>query len=144
MRGHFNRAGSKPLKAGTPRLQRGQKKMRHELLVIEDAELHLSILRKIAEQAGFRTTGAHSLAEARQLLRERTFDCITLDLSLGEDSSVEVLRLLSNIKCTAPIIIISASDEETCEATVEIGNFLNSISARQYPSRSTLQRCAGP
>jgi two-component system chemotaxis response regulator CheY len=56
---------------------------------------------------------------------ERTFDCITLDLSLGEVSGIEVLQLLSNIKCPAPIIIISASGDKTCEATVEIGNFLN-------------------
>ncbi|MDU6671833.1 MAG: response regulator, partial [Bradyrhizobium sp.] len=29
--------------------------MRNELLVIEDADVHLSILRKIATQAGFNT-----------------------------------------------------------------------------------------
>jgi DNA-binding response OmpR family regulator len=99
--------------------------MQNELLVIEDAELHLSILRKIAEQVGFRTTGVHSVAEARELLRERTFDCITLDLSLGEDSGIEVLQLLAKIKCRAPVIVISASGEEVCDETVKIGNFLN-------------------
>jgi hypothetical protein len=29
----------------------------NELLAIDDADLHLSIVRKIAAQAGFRTTG---------------------------------------------------------------------------------------
>jgi len=45
--------------------------MRNEHLVIEGAELHLSILRKIAEQVGFKTTGAHSVAEASERLRKR-------------------------------------------------------------------------
>ena len=99
--------------------------MHNELLVIEDAELHLSILRKIAEQVGFRTTGAHSVAEASQLLSEHTFDCITLDLSLGEDSGIEVLQLLARTKCRTPVIVISASGEQVCDEIVKIGNFLN-------------------
>jgi DNA-binding response OmpR family regulator len=103
----------------------GAYNVQNGLLVIEDAELHLSILRKIAEQVGFRTTGAHSVAEASELLHERAFDCITLDLSLGEDSGIEVLQLLAKIKCRAPVIVISASGEEVCDETVKIGNFLN-------------------
>jgi two-component system chemotaxis response regulator CheY len=99
--------------------------MRNELLVIEDAELHLSILCKIAEQVGFNTTGAHTVAEASQLLAGRTFDCITLDLSLGEDSGFEVLQLLAKIKCRTPVIVISASGEEVCDEIVKIGNLLD-------------------
>jgi CheY-like chemotaxis protein len=76
--------------------------MRNKLLVIDRAELHLSVLSKIAEQVGFTATGAHSVVEASQLLNERSFDCITLDLSLGEESGLEVLQLLSQIKCRAP------------------------------------------
>src|SRR5215471_18715659 len=98
--------------------------MRNKLLAIDGAELHLSILRKIAEQVGFAATGAHSVAEASQLLSERTFDCITLDLSLGEESGLEVLQLLSQIKCRTPIFVISASGEQACEETVRIGNSL--------------------
>jgi DNA-binding NtrC family response regulator len=99
--------------------------MRNELLVIEDADLHLSILRKIAAQAGFVTTGVSSVEAAASVLRRQTFDCITLDLSLGERSGVEVLELLSELKCRAPIIIISASEGGTLDETVRIGNFLS-------------------
>ena len=83
--------------------------MRNELLVIEDTNLHLSIVSKIASQAGFTTTGANSVGEAARLLRERSFDCITLDLSLGEESGVEVLKLLAEMKCRTPIIVVSGS-----------------------------------
>jgi CheY-like chemotaxis protein len=99
--------------------------MHHELLVIDDAALHLAVLCKIAEQVGFRATGAHSVAEASQLVHERAFDCITLDLSLGEESGIEVLQELSKIKCPTPIIVISASGQQACDETVRIGNGLN-------------------
>jgi DNA-binding response OmpR family regulator len=99
--------------------------MHHELLVIDDAALHLAVLCKIAEQVGFRATGAHSVAEASQLLHDRAFDCITLDLSLGEESGIEVLQELSKIKCPTPIIVISASGQQACDETVRIGNVLN-------------------
>jgi CheY-like chemotaxis protein len=99
--------------------------MHNELLVIDDADLHLSILCKIAQQVGFSTTGAHSVAEATELLRERTFDCVTLDLSLGDQSGIEVLKLLGEMKSRIPVIVISASGDEVREETIRIGNFLN-------------------
>jgi DNA-binding NtrC family response regulator len=98
--------------------------MRNELLVIDDADVHLSILRKIAARAGFNTTGVNSVEAAASVLQRRTFDCITLDLSLGERSGHEVLQLLGELKCRAPIIIISASEDSTLTETVRIGNFL--------------------
>ena len=54
--------------------------------------------------------GAASYDEAAKLLRENQFDCITLDLSLGERAGVEVLHLLSVINSQAPIIIISGAE----------------------------------
>ena len=98
--------------------------MRNELLAIDDADLHLSIVRKIATQVGFTTTGAASVSEASRLLRERTFDCITLDLSLGEQSGVEILELLAEIKCRTPIMVVSGSGDPALARTTEIGNFL--------------------
>ena len=99
--------------------------MRNELLVIDDANLHLSIVSRIATQAGFATTGASSVGEAAKLLRERTFDCITLDLSLGEQSGVDILKMLSETKCRTPIIVISGSGDAVCAASIGIGHFLD-------------------
>jgi two-component system chemotaxis response regulator CheY len=96
--------------------------MRNELLAIEDAELHLSILRKIAAQAGFTTTSASSLDAAARLLEQRAFDVITLDLSLGQESGIEVLELLARMKCGTPVLVISASDDDVLTDIVRIGN----------------------
>lgn len=98
--------------------------MRHELLAIDDAELHLFVVRKIAAQAGFETTAASSIGEAARLLRERTFDCITLDLSLGEESGIAILRMLTEMDCRTPVIVVSGADDKTCEEIMLVGDFL--------------------
>ncbi|MGJ4892588.1 response regulator [Bradyrhizobium sp. HKCCYLR20261] len=98
--------------------------MRNELLVIEDADVHQSILRKIASQSGFNTTGVNSVDAASSVLQKRHFDCVTLDLSLGERSGTEVLDRLAELKFRGPVLIISASEKDALNASVRIGNFL--------------------
>jgi CheY-like chemotaxis protein len=97
----------------------------HRLLVIDDAIIHRKILCRVGEKAGFDTTEAGSFDEAVQLLHDKEFDCITLDLSLGDRAGVEVLGLLSLKKCRAAIIIISGSEETIREDSLKIGNSLD-------------------
>lgn len=99
--------------------------MSNRLLVIDDANIHRMILCRIGEKVGFETVGAASFDEAAKLLRENEFDCVTLDLSLGERAGVEVLHLLSVIKSQAPTIIISGAEHTVCEETLKIGKSLN-------------------
>ena len=99
--------------------------MSNRLLVIDDANIHRMILCRIGEKVGFEAVGAASFDEAAKLLRESQFDCITLDLSLGERAGVEVLHLLSVIKYKGPIIIISGAEQTVCEETLKIGKSLN-------------------
>ena len=58
-------------------------------------------------------------------MQETTFDCITLDLSLGPHAGIEMLRHLWVIGCKAPIIIISGCDDVTCSETVRVAKSLN-------------------
>lgn len=94
------------------------------LLVIEDAPVHSAIIARIADKLGFNTTSAHSYEDACAVVSAQEFDCITLDLSLGEHVGIDMLRYLWTIRCGAPIIVISQSDEETCNDVVELGREL--------------------
>ena len=58
-------------------------------------------------------------------MQEFAFDCITLDLSLGQHAGVEMLRHLWVIGCKAPIIIISGCDNTTCRETAKVAKSLN-------------------
>jgi CheY-like chemotaxis protein len=98
--------------------------MSHRLLVIDDAAVHRMILCRVAEKLGFEVTGASSFAEAEAQLRSGRFDGITLDLSLGDRAGVEILRLLSDLKSEAPIIVISGSESTILHESVRIGKSL--------------------
>ncbi|WP_316167732.1 MULTISPECIES: response regulator [unclassified Bradyrhizobium] len=77
--------------------------MRNELLVIEDAAVHVSILRKIAAQAGFNTTDVSSVDAASIVLQKRSLDCTMPELSLGKRPGTEVLELNIDPPFSKPI-----------------------------------------
>jgi two-component system chemotaxis response regulator CheY len=98
--------------------------MAKRLLAIEDDHLHHMIICKIAGNAGYEATVATSVEKATALLHEGSFDCITLDLSLGDRSGVDVLHVLAELRTRVPIIIFSGTDHDECQATVRIGQEL--------------------
>jgi DNA-binding response OmpR family regulator len=82
------------------------------------------IIEKIAASAGYQASIAASVETATALLHDDSFDCITLDLSLGDRSGVDVLHVLADLGTQVPIIIFSATDDDDCLATVRIGKGL--------------------
>jgi CheY-like chemotaxis protein len=110
----------------------GDQRMRNELLVIEDTHVHLAILRKIASQAGYETTCVDSVDAAAEVLRRKVFDCITLDLSLGERSGAEVLELLAKLKSRTPVIFISGSEDNTRDEHVRLATSLGLVVHPQF------------
>ena len=75
------------------------------LLVIDTDNLHRMIVCRTADKAGFVPAGAANFAEAAKLTQATIFDCIALDLSLGQQTG-ELLRHLREIDCEAPVLIV--------------------------------------
>lgn len=94
------------------------------LLVIDDAVIHSTIIARIGDKTGFKTKTAASYEEAVKQLREQAFDCITLDLGLGRHAGVEVLRHLATLGYKGTVIIISGAEKYVCDETVKIGREL--------------------
>lgn len=94
------------------------------LLVIDDDHLHRMIICRVAAKAGYVPVAAASYEEAAQLAQDNSFDCITLDLSLGAHAGVELLRHFWVIGCKAPVIIISGADDTVCRETVRVAKSL--------------------
>ncbi len=94
------------------------------LLVIDDDNLHRMIICRVAAKAGYLPAGAATYDEAVALVREGAFDCITLDLSLGDHAGVELLRHLWVIGCKVPVIIVSGCDDATCGETEKVAESL--------------------
>jgi two-component system, chemotaxis family, chemotaxis protein CheY len=99
-------------------------KNRSGLLIVEDALTHSAIISIVAEKIGFSTTRVHTYEDACKVLGEQQFDCITLDLALGEHVGIDVLRFLAMIRCAAQIIVISCADKNLCEEVAELGRAL--------------------
>jgi two-component system, chemotaxis family, chemotaxis protein CheY len=97
---------------------------RPRLLVIDDDNLHRMIICRVAAKAGYIPAGAASYDEAARLVQEGGFDCITLDLSLGDHAGIEMLRHIWAIGCKAPIVIISGCDDATCSETEKVAESL--------------------
>jgi DNA-binding response OmpR family regulator len=95
------------------------------LLVIDDDHLHRMIICRVAAKAGYAAVAAASYEEAAALAQDTTFDCVTLDLSLGAHAGVEMLRHLWVLGCKAPILIISGCDDAVCRETVRVARSLN-------------------
>lgn len=94
------------------------------LLVVDDDNLHRMIICRVAAKAGYYPAGAATYDEAIQLVQDNTYDCITLDLSLGPHAGVEMLRHLWVIGCKTPIVIISGCDDATCSESAKIAESL--------------------
>jgi DNA-binding NtrC family response regulator len=94
------------------------------LLVIDDDHLHRMIICRVAAKAGYVPSAAASYDEAAAMVQENTFDCISLDLSLGDHAGVELLRHFWVVGCKVPIIIISGCDDVTCGETAKVAESL--------------------
>lgn len=96
-----------------------------QLLVVDDDVSICTVIERLGEKAGFAAKRAVSRDEAAELLRAQRFDCITLDLSIGKDTGIELLNILHDMECTTPIIIISGSMRSMREFAVSIGSKLH-------------------
>jgi DNA-binding response OmpR family regulator len=109
-------AGSLTANAAQPALR---------LLVVDDDNLHCTIVCRVAAKMGYAPVAAASYEEAMKLTQENAFDCIALDLSLGEHVGVELLHQLAALGCKAPIIIVSGCDEATWRETLRVARSLD-------------------
>jgi DNA-binding NtrC family response regulator len=94
------------------------------LLVIDDDNLHRMIICRVAAKAGYLPAGAASYDEAAKLAQQAAFDCITLDLSLGDHAGTDMLQHLARLGSAAPIIVVTGCDSGTCKEAVKVAESL--------------------
>ncbi len=95
-----------------------------QLLVVDDDVIQRTIISRVGTQTGYVTASAASFAEAAQLLAQQSFDCVTLDLSLGRDSGVLLLGKIAETNKLAPIIVISGTEPHIQLSTLKIAQSL--------------------
>ena len=89
--------------------------MSKRVLVIDDREELLTLLRMLLEDADYRVSVSQDGAEVAEMARSDPPDLIVLDLRLGGVSGLDVLASLRGNKTTAeiPVIVASAAVTES-------------------------------
>jgi EAL domain-containing protein (putative c-di-GMP-specific phosphodiesterase class I)/ActR/RegA family two-component response regulator len=101
------------------------------LLVIDDELVQRTIISKIGQQVGYEVLAVASFEDATRMLQNNAYDCITLDLSLGEHSGTQLLRSIAEAGKTS-VIVISGCEERVLNSTVRLANMLG-ITCIQIP-----------
>src|SRR5882724_4720306 len=85
-----------------------------KILIVDDHEvLRYGVKRVFDKEPRTATFGeASTVQEALKLVRERDWDVVVLDLSLGDRSGLEVLKELKQIRPHLPVLILSLHSEE--------------------------------
>jgi len=94
----------------------------HEVLVVDDEAVVLTVLREALRRGGYRVTTAASAEEAIDLMRKRRFDLVLTDKNLPGASGLEVLRVARELPSAPAIVLITGySSFDSAVEAMDIG-----------------------
>jgi DNA-binding NtrC family response regulator len=94
----------------------------HEVLVVDDEVVVLTVLRELLRRSGYRVTTAASAEEAIDLMQKRTFDLVLTDKNLPGASGLDVLRVARTLHPPPAVVLITAySSYDSAVTALDIG-----------------------
>jgi DNA-binding response OmpR family regulator len=81
-----------------------------QLLVVDDDAAQRTLISLAAKQAGHAVTVVATCIDAIREVRNRRFDCVTLDLMLEDGDGTEVLKAIADARFAGSVIVISGMD----------------------------------
>lgn len=85
--------------------------MSDHILVVDDNQQMLDLLRNVLEPDGFKVTTASSAQDMRRAFSDRTVDLVVLDIGLPDDDGFTLTREIRSTS-NVPIIILTGKHEE--------------------------------
>ncbi|MDR8396520.1 MULTISPECIES: EAL domain-containing response regulator [Paraburkholderia] len=92
------------------------------VLIIEDDPVQSKVLQSMTTKLGFDVCTAASLNEARERLGTLAIDTVLLDLRLGNEAGLDVLRSMRGKAAPRSLILTSGCDERTRTAAVRLAH----------------------
>jgi CheY-like chemotaxis protein len=94
----------------------------HEVLVVDDEVVVLTVLREALRRGGYRVTTAASAEEAIDLMHKRRFDLVLTDKNLPGASGLDVLRAARTLSPAPAIVLITGySSYDSAVEALDIG-----------------------
>ncbi|WP_257170696.1 response regulator [Bradyrhizobium sp. SRS-191] len=81
-----------------------------QLLVVDDDAAQRTLIALAAKQAGHAVTVVATCNDAIREVRDKRFDCVTLDLMLEDGDGTEVLKAIADSRFAGSVIVISGMD----------------------------------
>jgi len=98
--------------------------MKSHILVIDDEESLRFTLQSFLVDEGYMVTTAASFKEAEDILQHSLFDLVFLDIQLGRQSGLDLLKIVREKYANCPVVMITgAPDVETAAEAVRQGAF---------------------
>lgn len=98
--------------------------MSTHILVIDDEESLRYTLESFLSDEGFAVSTAASFSEAEKLIRASLFDLVFLDIQLGRQSGLELLKQIRDRDIHCPVVMITGvPDVHTAAKAVRLGAF---------------------
>jgi PAS domain S-box-containing protein len=88
------------------KIDRDSRRATREVLLIEDDRRQCEAITQLLAGSGINVKSAHSVDQAIDCLQARSYDCIILDLDLGGEDGLQVLRTLENNAKTRPAVVV--------------------------------------
>ncbi|MFC3848494.1 copper response regulator transcription factor CrdR [Helicobacter baculiformis] len=96
--------------------------MTRQLFLLEDDVLLHSLIKDFLEQAGYGVVGAYDTPSALEILAQKSFDLLVLDVQLPGSANFEVLQVVRELKIQTPVVVISVfSDIVSLRKAFSIG-----------------------
>jgi two-component system response regulator HydG len=95
-----------------------------DILIVDDDPGHLTTLKTILKSWGYRVEGADDGQSALDLIRERPFDLILMDVRMARMSGLEALKHIKTYNPAIPILIMTAySSVESAVEAIKAGAY---------------------
>jgi EAL domain-containing protein (putative c-di-GMP-specific phosphodiesterase class I) len=103
------------------------------ILVVDDDLVQGAIISSVCSRIGYHTRFVSSFQAAADLIGTEDFDCVTIDLSLGDRDGIELLRLIADIDKAPRVIVISGCDKRILNASVRMARAAGIADAVSLP-----------
>lgn len=95
-----------------------------KILIIDDEAHFAQVLDRSLTRMGYQTTFVTTPAEAKETIQQQTFDWVSLDLRLGQDSGLQLIPELKLAMPEARIVILTGfASIPTAVEAIKLGAF---------------------
>lgn len=94
------------------------------ILIIDDEDHFAQVLSRSLVRLGYQTSDVNSAEQAIKIMQEQVFDWISLDLRLGQESGLNIIKRLHEINSEARIVILTGfASIPTAVEAIKLGAF---------------------